>query len=115
MGYFNCIWQGDANEMILRSLDLVASPQRALNLTCREILSVREVARRFGEVMGKEVRIVGNESPTALLNDPSEAYRLLGAPATDLDIMLRRIAHWIELGGRRLGKPTHFEVRDGRY
>ena len=33
MGYFNCIWQGDANDMIVRSLDLATAPASALNLT----------------------------------------------------------------------------------
>jgi dTDP-4-dehydrorhamnose reductase len=115
MGYFNCIWQSDANEMILRALDLAESPQRPLNLTSRETLSVREVALHFGELMGREVILSGQESPTALLNDPSEAYRLLGAPATPLKSAMQSIAEWIATGGRRLGKPTHFEVRDGRY
>ena len=42
-GYFNCIWQGDANDCILRSLDLAACPPLALNLTGPEVLSVRAV------------------------------------------------------------------------
>ena len=25
------------------------------------------------------------------------------------------IANWLKLGGRNLGRPTHFEVRDGNY
>src|SRR5207237_3616246 len=30
-GYVNCIWQGDANDMILRSLALAQTPPRVLN------------------------------------------------------------------------------------
>ena len=41
MGYVNVIWQGDANSFCLRSLDLAASPARALNLTGPRLLSVR--------------------------------------------------------------------------
>jgi hypothetical protein len=29
--------------------------------------------------------------------------------------MLRWVADWVRRGGRSLGKPTHFEVRDGTY
>jgi len=29
--------------------------------------------------------------------------------------MLGWTAHWVKLGGGDLGKPTHFEVRDGNY
>jgi dTDP-4-dehydrorhamnose reductase len=115
MGYLNCIWQGDANEMILRSLDLASSPPLALNLTGMEILSVRELAVRFGELLGREAVIVGEESSMALLSDPGLACRLLGLPATPLETMMRRTANWLQHGGRTLGKPTHFEVSDGRY
>jgi hypothetical protein len=29
--------------------------------------------------------------------------------------MISWIADWISRGGETLGKPTHFEVRDGRF
>jgi hypothetical protein len=32
-----------------------------------------------------------------------------------LDAVLRWTAYWIARGGRLLDKPTHFEVRDGKY
>jgi hypothetical protein len=39
----------------------------------------------------------------------------LGAPSHSLDTMMAWIAHWVKHGGRSLGKPTHFEARDGHY
>ena len=33
MGYFNVIWQGDMNDMVLRSLELCSSPAKILNIT----------------------------------------------------------------------------------
>ena len=39
-GHFNCIWQGDANEIILRSLSHAASPPVVLNLTGPEMVSL---------------------------------------------------------------------------
>jgi hypothetical protein len=32
-----------------------------------------------------------------------------------MDTALRWTAAWVQQGGRSLGKPTHFEVRDGNY
>jgi nucleoside-diphosphate-sugar epimerase len=114
-GHFNCIWQGDANEMILRSLALVASPPTAFNLTSREIISVRKTAERFGQLLQRPVRFARTESETALVANTSRLCARLGDPPTPLETMLRWTAHWVKAGGRSLGKPTHFEVRDGRY
>lgn len=114
MGHLNCIWQGDANEMILRSLGLARTPPLALNLTGPRY-RVRDLALRLGEIMGKKVEIVGNEANTALVSNTSRLQELLGTPATPIDQVLRWTAHWVAHGGRLLDKPTHFEVRDGKY
>lgn len=114
-GCFNCIWQGDANDLILRSLSLAASPPSAWNLCRPEILSVRAIATRFGELLGRPPKFVGTESPTALLGNSARLCAKLGPPALPLDTMLNWIAAWVQRGGRNLDKPTHFEVRDGSY
>jgi len=114
-GYFNCIWQGDANDLILRSLSLVESPPKPLNVTSLETLSVREVCQEFGRLLDRRVEFTGYEAPTALLSNASECSRLLGRPATPVDVLLRWTAHWIVNGGRLLDRPTHFEVRDGGF
>jgi nucleoside-diphosphate-sugar epimerase len=66
-GHFNCIWQGDANEMVIRSLALASSPPTAFNLTSAEAFSVRKVATRLGELLGKPAKFSGAESESALL------------------------------------------------
>jgi hypothetical protein len=114
-GWFNCIWQRDANEMILRSLDLSKSPAEAWNLTSPGKFSVRRTAERLGELLGVSPRFTGNESETALLSDPRKLCAVLGEPATPIEAILRWTAHWVSIGGRSLDKPTHFEVRDGRF
>src|SRR5262245_36933385 len=115
MGYLNCIWQGDANDMILRSLALASSPAIALNLTGNKVCSVRKLAEQFGDLMAKRVHFVGTEAETALLSDTSRACKILGEPSTPLDSILRWTADWIMHGRRTLNKPTHFEVRNGKY
>lgn len=114
-GHFNCIWQGDANEMVIRSLALAASPAVAFNLTSEDVLSVRTVATRLGELLGKPARLIGAENETALIGNTAKLRALLGDPPTPLEAMIRWTADWVNRGGRSLGKPTHFEVRDGRY
>src|SRR5262245_27771883 len=47
IGYFNAIWQGDANSYALRSLELCASPPAVLNVTGPERISTRECAEWF--------------------------------------------------------------------
>ena len=114
-GYFNCIWQSDANDMALRALSLAASPPWAWNLCCPEVLSVRAVASQLGELLGRAPSFAGTEARTALLGNATPICARLGPPSVPLETMLRWIAHWVKQGGRNLGRPTHFEVRDGNY
>ena len=114
-GYMPYIWQGDANEMIIRALALASSPPTALNLTGPAPLSTRETALRFGQLMNKPVRLIGKETETAFLSNTARLSAALGPPTTPLETVIRWTAHWIMNGGRLLNKPTHFEVRDGAY
>ena len=113
-GHFNAIWQGDANEIILRSLDLAASPAAAFNLS-GPMLAVREIAEKLGGLLGHRPVFVGEESGTALICNTARLNGLLGSPATPLDSILRWTAEWVSRGRKSLDKPTHFETRDGAY
>jgi hypothetical protein len=55
----------------------------------------------------------GTESDVALLSDASICHQLLGSPSVSMDELMEVVAHWIEIGGASLGKPTKFEVTDG--
>jgi hypothetical protein len=114
-GAFNCIWQGDANEMIIRTLALAEAPPSVWNLCRQEVFSVRAVATRLGELLGRPPQFLGEEGETALLANPARLCARLGSPATGLETMLVWTAQWVQSGGRDLGKPTHFEVRNGSY
>jgi hypothetical protein len=115
MGYFNAIWQGDSNAMTLRAFDHVAVPPRAINVAGPDELSVRRVAGGFGRLMNKPVELTGSEAQDALLSDGRVGYELLGRPAVAPEQMIRWIADWQLRGGPTLGKPTKFQVRDGRF
>lgn len=114
-GYFNCIWQGDASEMALRALSLCTTPPSAWNLCRAEVLSARDIATRLGRLLDRVPRFTGSESSTALLGNSSALCAQLGQPAVSVDEMLAWIAGWVKRGGRNLNRPTHFEVRDGKY
>ena len=114
-GYFNCVWQGDANEMALRALSLASNPPGAWNLCRPEVFSVRAVATRLGELLRRAPKFIGAEASTALLGNSAALCASLGTPAVSLETMLGWIAKWVEAGGRNLQKPTHFESRDGQY
>jgi nucleoside-diphosphate-sugar epimerase len=115
MGMVNVIWQGDANSMCLRSLAHCTSPPLILNITGPETISVREVALQFGEIFGREPVFAGEESPTALLNNAARAHQLFGYPRVTLGEMLAWAANWIAKEQPLLSKPTHFQVRDGKF
>lgn len=115
MGHFNAIWQGDANEVALRSLSLAAVPPAVLNVTGPETISVRQVARMLGERLGREPLLVGEEEPTALLSNAAKAHELFGYPRVTLGEMVDLVAAWVALEGETHGKPTHFGERGGRF
>lgn len=115
MGYANVIWQGDANEMILRSVQYCNSPANHLNISGSGLISVAKVAKQFGEIMGKKVKFTGREADSALLVNVSKGHELLGVPKVILDQVIKWTAHWVGNDHRLLGKSTHFEVRDGKY
>ena len=115
MGNLNCVWQADANAMTIRAFDHVASPPLALNVTGPETLSVRNVCEELARLMGKPVAFSGTESPTAYLSNAGRSFRLFGYPRVPVQHVLRWTADWVTRGGESLGKPTHFETRDGKF
>jgi nucleoside-diphosphate-sugar epimerase len=114
-GSFNCVWQGDANDLILRALDAAKSPATIFNLSHSKISSVRQVAEKFGTLLQREPQFVGEESSTALIANTARLEKEIGVAETSIETMIHWVAEWIKQGGRNLGKPTHFEVRDGKY
>jgi nucleoside-diphosphate-sugar epimerase len=115
VGWFNAIWQGDANSYALRSLELAASPPKLLNVTGPKKISVREVAEYYGRVFRRTPLLQGEESGRALLSNAALCHRLLGPPEVSLETLLEWVGHWTATGGATLNKPTKFEVADGRF
>ena len=115
MGWFNTLWQGDANAMTLRCFGHAASPPLTLNLTGPERLNVRETCEKLGQLLHRQPGFTGTEGPTALLSNARRAFSLFGQPRVDADQLLAWVAAWLQQGGQTLDKPTHFEARDGKF
>lgn len=115
MGHFNVIWQGDANAYALQTLLHAAVPPLVLNVTGTETLSVHDVASRFAALLGRQVRFIGSPAPDALLSNASRCHELLGPPRIPVARVIEWTADWVRSGGPTLDKPTHFDVRDGKF
>jgi nucleoside-diphosphate-sugar epimerase len=114
MGYANVIWQGDANEQALRLLAHCTSPASPINISGPKV-GVRKLAKEFGKRFSKKPVLSGKEAETAWLIDTAQSQRLFGPPRVPLDTMIDWVADWVARGRPGLGKPTHFETRDGKY
>jgi nucleoside-diphosphate-sugar epimerase len=115
LGHVNFIWQGDASSQALRCLAHCDTPTSPINVSGPEILAVRDLAAKFGEHFGKAPVLVGKEEPTAWLTNTSQAVQLFGAPVVDTEQLIKWTADWVRREMPSLGKPTKYEVRDGRY
>ncbi len=114
-GWVNVIWQGDANAQALQAFARCDVPAFAVNVTGPEALPVAEVARRFGQRFRRQPQFVGLIAPDALLSDTALAQRLFGPPAVPTARLVEWVGEWLAHDGPTLGRPTRFEVRDGRY
>ncbi|AZN42389.1 NAD-dependent epimerase/dehydratase family protein [Paenibacillus albus] len=116
MGYANVIWQGDANEIAIRSLLACEAPAAYLNVTGPETVSIRWAAEEFGKRFGGVQPIFeGVEASDALLNNAAKCQQQFGYPKVPLLQMIDWVADWVEAGGATLNKPTHFGERKGKF
>jgi nucleoside-diphosphate-sugar epimerase len=115
LGHVNFIWQGDASAQALRCLAHCDTPTSPINVSGHEILAVRDLAAQFARLFGKAPVVVGKEEPTAWLTNTSQAAKLFGLPIVDTAQLIAWTADWVARSMPSLGKPTKYEVRDGRY
>jgi len=114
-GHVNVIWQRDAVAQTLLAHEHASPAPFVINIAGSEILRVRDLAKRFGDILGREPVFTSKEAPTAWLSDSSLARQLFGPPETSVDEMISWIAAWLRRGQPTHGKPTGFEKRDGNF
>jgi nucleoside-diphosphate-sugar epimerase len=114
-GNVSIIWQGDASAQTLRTLRHCTAPTSPLNIVTPEVVSVRALATAFGRHFDCEPVFAGSEADTAWLVNGTEAARLFGNPAVSTARMIDWTADWVARDMPAYGKPTHYDVRDGRF
>src|SRR6266851_6493117 len=115
LGHVNFIWQGDASAQALRCLAHCDTPTSPINVSGHEILRVRDLAAKLGTRLGRKPIIVGEEGPTAWLTDTSQATSFFVNDTATTEQLIKWTADWVARSMPSLGKPTKYEVRDGRY
>ena len=115
MGHVNVIWQGDANAIALRCLARATTPTTPINVSGPETIAVRWLAEEFGARFGRTPSFTGSEAATGWVTDAARMVAEFGRPRVPLATMIDWQADWLLRGGASLGKPTHYDVRDGRY
>jgi len=115
VSHVNVIWQGDANNRALLCLKKTRTPPAILNITGGEILSVTEIAKRFATLMGKKEKFKGKDFGKAYLSNASLSMQIFGEPKVTIEQMIKWTAEWLKNSGTTLGKPTLFNITDGRF
>jgi hypothetical protein len=115
MGHLNTIWQADAAAMSLQSLLYASSPPFVINIAGPELMSVRRIATDFAQRFHQDVAFEGVESGKAIVSNAQKSFQLFGYPTISVNQMMDWIATWVLQDGEKLGKPTHFEVRSGKF
>jgi len=111
-GTVNILWQGDAINQFARLLRHTDTPASPINIGGPELVSVRHIANRFGEIFGLTPTFSGTETDCLAVNC-DEAAGILGNPNVPVETMIKWVAEWAKAGKPTLGKPSKFEVRTG--
>ena len=76
---------------------------------------MRWLAEELGRRFGRAPKLTGSEAPTGWLSNAARMVAEFGPPRVPLERMIDWTADWLTRGMASLGKPTHYEVRDGRF
>jgi nucleoside-diphosphate-sugar epimerase len=115
MSHANVIWQGDANEIALRLLAQTTTPTSPINVSGPEKADIRAIAETFAAAFNTSAQFTGQPEASAWLVNTDLQQQVFGPPRVSLKTMVNWTADWVANKRGSLGKPTHFEVRDGSY
>jgi nucleoside-diphosphate-sugar epimerase len=113
-GYVNVVSAGDCNRVTLKCLDIASAPPKLLNLAGPKF-TVKELGEKLGKALGKDVSFTGTPAANALLSNSDFCWKTFGPQLDTIDGLIAQVAQWLKQGGNTMGKPTHFEARDGKF
>lgn len=110
----NLISQRDAIDVALKLLEHCENPPFVLN-AAGEIVRVREIAEKMGQIMNREPRLVEPEPETALLGKDERCRELFGDYRDTTGEMIEAAARWVMRGNETWDMPTMFGKVDHLY
>ena len=97
--------------------DRVITKDRLLAQVKKQVkeVDIHQVQDELGARRPMTLIDIREQDEVALLINSAACWQQFGPPRVSVDQMIERVAAHLKAGGRTMGKPTHFEVRDGKF
>ncbi len=105
--YVNLVSQRDAIDRAIRGLEICSNPPSLLNVS-GPVVTVRHLAGKLGEMLGKKPRLVGEEPDLAQVINDDFSVRRFGPYEDTLEEIMTAAVRWVKRNGEYWGKPTKF-------
>jgi nucleoside-diphosphate-sugar epimerase len=105
--YVNLVSQRDAIDRAIRALEICSNPPSILNVSGPPF-AVRDIARKLGEKLGREPRLVGDEPALSQVINDDYCVKRFGAYHDAVDDIMTAAVTWVKNEGEYWGKPTKF-------
>jgi nucleoside-diphosphate-sugar epimerase len=105
--YVNLVSQRDANDRAIRALEICSNPPSVLNVS-GPVVAVRDLAERLGKMLGKPVRLVGEEPKLSQVINDEFCVERFGAYHDTIEDILTAAVNWVKNNGEYWEKPTKF-------
>jgi nucleoside-diphosphate-sugar epimerase len=112
--YVNLVSQRDANERAIRALEICSNPPSLLNVSGPAV-SVREIAGKLGEMLGRKPLLVGEEPAVCQVINDDFCVKRFGVYRDTLDDIMTAAVNWVKNNGEYWGKPTKFGEATRQY
>ena len=105
--YVNLVSQRDAIDRAIRAMEICSNPPSLLNVS-GPVVTVRDLAGKLGEMLGKRPLLVGEEPDLAQVINDEFSLRRFGPYEDTLEQIMTAAVRWVKRNGEYWGKPTKF-------
>ena len=105
--YVNLVSQRDAIDRAIRALEICSNPPSILNVS-GSVVSVRDIAEKLGEMLGRKPLLVGEEPELSQVINDDFSVRRFGNYHDIPGDMMTAAVNWVKNDGEYWGKPTKF-------